>query len=67
MRGDWVVGAIGVNNRHNMRRLASCGRSVAGRIDGEVQNLKLSASLSPEEIEHVNAALVKHKLLFFRG
>jgi len=67
MRGDWVVGAIGVNNRHDMRRLASYGRSVAGRIGGEVQNLKLSAGLSPEEIEHVNAALVKHKLLFFRG
>ncbi|WP_177192873.1 hypothetical protein [Variovorax sp. OV084] len=50
-----------------MRRLASCERSVAGRIGGEVQNLKLSASLSPEEIEHLNAVLVKHKLLFFRG
>lgn len=42
-------------------------RRVAGHIGGEVQNLKLSASLSQEEIEHVNAALVKHKVLFFRG
>ena len=42
-------------------------RRVAGHIGGEVQNLKLSADLSAEEIAHVEAALVKHKVLFFRG
>jgi taurine dioxygenase len=42
-------------------------RRVAGHIGGEVQNLKLSADLSREVIEQLNAALVKHKVLFFRG
>jgi len=28
MHGDWVVGAIGMSNRHDMGILASCGRSV---------------------------------------
>ena len=42
-------------------------RRVAGHIGGEVQGLKLSADLSPEVVEHLNAALVKHKVLFFRG
>ncbi|MET3918617.1 alpha-ketoglutarate-dependent taurine dioxygenase [Variovorax sp. OAS795] len=42
-------------------------RRVAGHIGGEVQDLRLSADLSPEEIEQVNAALVKYKVLFFRG
>ena len=42
-------------------------RRVAGRIGGEVQNLKLSADLPREVIEQLNAALVKHKVLFFRG
>ncbi|KAF1044555.1 TauD/TfdA dioxygenase family protein [Xylophilus sp.] len=39
---------------------------VAGHIGGEVQNLRLSADLSAETIEHLNAALVRHKVLFFR-
>ena len=42
-------------------------RRVAGHIGGEVQDLRLSADLSPEEIGQVNAALVKYKVLFFRG
>jgi len=42
-------------------------RRVAGHIGGEVQDLRLSADLSLEEIEQVNAALVKYKVLFFRG
>ena len=42
-------------------------RRVAGRIGGEVQNLKLSADLSREVIEQLDAALVKYKVLFFRG
>ncbi|MFH0129879.1 TauD/TfdA dioxygenase family protein [Variovorax sp. VaC1] len=42
-------------------------RRVAGHIGGEVQNLKLSAELPQEVIEQLNAALVRHKVLFFRG
>lgn len=42
-------------------------RRVAGHIGGEVQNLKLSADLPREVIEQLNAALVKHKVLFFRA
>ncbi|WP_298928969.1 TauD/TfdA family dioxygenase [uncultured Ramlibacter sp.] len=42
-------------------------RRVAGRIGGEVSNLKLSASLDDATIGHLQAALVRHKVLFFRG
>jgi taurine dioxygenase len=42
-------------------------RRVAGHIGGEVQNLMLSARLGDDEIAHLNAALVAHKVLFFRG
>ena len=42
-------------------------RRVAGHIGGEVQNLRLAGDLPAEVIEHLNAALVKHKVLFFRG
>lgn len=42
-------------------------RRLAGRIGGEVQDLKLSASLDAEVIAQLEAALVKHKVLFFRG
>ena len=41
-------------------------RRVAGHIGGEVQNLRLGADLPAETIEHLNAALVRHKVLFFR-
>lgn len=42
-------------------------RRVAGHIGGEVQDIKLSADLPAETIELLGAALVKHKVLFFRG
>lgn len=42
-------------------------RRLAGRIGGEVQDLKLGASLDAEVIAQIEAALVKHKVLFFRG
>jgi len=42
-------------------------RRVAGQIGGEVLDLKLDAHLHPDVIEHLNAALVSHKVLFFRG
>jgi taurine dioxygenase len=42
-------------------------RRVAGHIGGEVQDLKLAPELAPEVIEQLHAALVAHKVLFFRG
>jgi alpha-ketoglutarate-dependent taurine dioxygenase len=42
-------------------------RRVAGHIGGEVQNLKLAADLPQETIAQLDAALVAHKVLFFRG
>jgi alpha-ketoglutarate-dependent sulfate ester dioxygenase len=42
-------------------------RRIAGNIGAEVENLRLSASLDEEQINLIEAALVKHKVLFFRG
>lgn len=42
-------------------------RRVAGHIGGEVQNIRLGGDLPAEVIEQLDAALVKHKVLFFRG
>lgn len=42
-------------------------RRLAGRIGGEVQDLRLSAALDAEVVAQLEAALVKHKVLFFRG
>ncbi|QQC66636.1 TauD/TfdA dioxygenase family protein [Paraburkholderia ginsengisoli] len=42
-------------------------RRVAGLIGGEVQDLKLSASLDDAAIDTLHRALVKYKVLFFRG
>ncbi len=42
-------------------------RRVAGNIGGEVQNLVLRADLHADIVKQLNAALVKHKVLFFRG
>ncbi|MEJ8845613.1 TauD/TfdA family dioxygenase [Variovorax rhizosphaerae] len=42
-------------------------RRVAGNIGGEVLDLKLSSTLPEATQEEINAALVKHKVLFFRG
>ncbi|WP_374297508.1 TauD/TfdA dioxygenase family protein [Sphingomonas sp.] len=40
---------------------------VGGRIGAEVRDLKLSADLPVEQLRAVRAALVRHKVLFFRG
>ena len=42
-------------------------RRIAGHIGGEVENLRLRGDLSADLVEQLNAALVKHKVLFFRG
>jgi taurine dioxygenase len=42
-------------------------RRVAGHIGGEVQGLRLGSDLPAETIDQLNQALVKHKVLFFRG
>jgi len=42
-------------------------RRVAGHIGGEVQDIKLDGDLPADVIEQLNAALVQHKVLFFRG
>lgn len=42
-------------------------RRVAGHIGGEVLNLKLAPDLDDPAIEDIHAALVAHKVLFFRG
>jgi alpha-ketoglutarate-dependent sulfate ester dioxygenase len=40
---------------------------VAGRIGAEVRGLRLSADLPGATIDALNQALLKHKVLFFRG
>ncbi|WP_095154778.1 TauD/TfdA family dioxygenase [Pseudomonas sp. Irchel 3E13] len=40
---------------------------VAGRIGAEVRGVQLSADLEPALIEAIQAALVEHKVLFFRA
>ena len=42
-------------------------RRVAGHIGGEVQGLRLDGDLPDGLVEQLNTALVKHKVLFFRG
>lgn len=42
-------------------------RRVAGHIGGEVEDFQLRPDLAPQQIEQLNAALVRHKVLFFRG
>jgi len=42
-------------------------RRVAGYIGGEVHDFTLSAGLSDGQIDLLQQALVKHKVLFFRG
>ncbi|WP_343590269.1 TauD/TfdA family dioxygenase [Paracidovorax wautersii] len=42
-------------------------RRVAGALGGEVLGLTLSADLDDGTIAHLTAALVRHKVLFFRG
>jgi taurine dioxygenase len=40
---------------------------VAGRIGAEVRGLRLSGELAPQTFTAVKAALLRHKVLFFRG
>lgn len=42
-------------------------RRVAGHIGGEVLDLRLDAALDDAQIANLEAALVRHKVLFFRG
>jgi alpha-ketoglutarate-dependent taurine dioxygenase len=42
-------------------------RRVAGHIGGEVLGLKLAPDLPQETVDQLQAALVKHKVLFVRG
>jgi taurine dioxygenase len=42
-------------------------RQIAGSIGAEVENFQLSASLDAEQIQQIEAALIQHKVLFFRG
>ena len=41
-------------------------RRVAGKLGGEVSDIKLSADLSPEAFDELQDALVKYKVLFIR-
>ncbi|MBO9537040.1 TauD/TfdA family dioxygenase [Herbaspirillum sp.] len=40
---------------------------VAGRIGAEVRNVRLSGELDPATFAAIRAALLRHKVLFFRG
>jgi alpha-ketoglutarate-dependent taurine dioxygenase len=40
---------------------------VAGRIGAELRGIRLSADLTPETLGAIRAALVRHKVIFFRG
>ena len=42
-------------------------RRVAGHIGGEVLDLELAPDLSADTFDHLQAALLAHKVLFFRG
>lgn len=42
-------------------------RPVTGRIGAEIRGIQLSGDLSPEVVKEIDAALVRHKVIFFRG
>jgi len=42
-------------------------RPVAGRIGAEIRGIQLSADLDAASISAINLALLKHKVVFFRG
>lgn len=42
-------------------------RRVGGRIGAEVQGVDLSGKIDPALVKEINAALLEHKALFFRG
>jgi alpha-ketoglutarate-dependent taurine dioxygenase len=41
-------------------------RPVAGRIGAEIQGMRLSPDLAPPIVQAIRAALLKHKVIFFR-
>ncbi|MHC6227970.1 TauD/TfdA dioxygenase family protein [Pseudomonas sp. X10] len=40
---------------------------IAGRIGAEIRGVRLAADLDPATVEAIQAALVEHKVIFFRG
>lgn len=40
---------------------------VTGRIGAEIRGVRLSGNLQPAVVEAINAALLRHKVIFFRG
>jgi taurine dioxygenase len=50
-----------------LERTALDTRPVTGRIGAEVHDVILSGKLSPAQVTAIRAALVRHKVLFFRG
>lgn len=42
-------------------------RPVTGRIGAEIRGVQLSGDLDGETVRHIEAALVRHKVVFFRG
>ncbi|SEP10926.1 TauD/TfdA family dioxygenase [Paenibacillus sp. OV219] len=42
-------------------------RQVAGRIGAEIRGVELSADLNEETVSFIREALLKHKVVFFRG
>ncbi|WP_438452512.1 TauD/TfdA family dioxygenase, partial [Listeria monocytogenes] len=42
-------------------------RQVAGRIGAEIADVRLSATLDDATFDAIQAALLRHKVLFFRG
>lgn len=42
-------------------------RPVGGRVGAEIQGVQLSGDLDAETVQAIEAALVRHKVIFFRG
>ena len=42
-------------------------RRVAGRIGAEIRGVRLSGSIDAQTFDAIHAALLKHKVVFFRG
>ena len=40
---------------------------VTGRIGAEIRGVQLSGDLDPQTVQAIEAALVRHKVIFFRG
>ncbi|AMV45582.1 TauD/TfdA dioxygenase family protein [Paraburkholderia caribensis] len=54
------AGAIATHETLDLRR-------VAGRIGAEIRGVRLSGSIDAQTFDAIHAALLKHKVLFFRG